>query len=478
MPSRKGPKVTVVSVAAPVYGQPMSSRFSLGGLVQNLILSRTAYLRKLLDPRRDIGAECGHPDTILTSDYHQLFERGDIARRIVTLFPEESWKTSPSLVEAETQGKTALEKEWKTLEEELHIWSTLQRLDMLSGIGRFGVLLLGFNDGKPMSEPVDGTGNKLIYVRPFEEYFVDVSSLEGDETNPRFGQPSIYNIRFADTAVGGQQTQAARSISTHWTRVIHVADNRTNSDVYGTPRMQWVFNRVLDTRKVSGGSGEMFWKGGFPGLALEAQNIEEDASFDKESAKEQIEAYMNGLQRALYLTGMTAKSLAPQVADPTPHLDLQLRLVAAAIGCPMRVLLGSEQGELASGQDSKAWNTRVEGRRKEYITPFIIRPTIERLMQFGALPMSKSYEVKWPDLNTPSDEEKASVAEHKANALFKYVTGGVDALLPPFQFLTLVLGMTDEEARAIIKETGDRLIELDDPEEEPEEIPAQARITL
>lgn len=462
----------------------MSSRFSLNGLVQNLLLSRTSFFRRLLDPRRDIGAECGHPDTILTSDYSQLFERGDIARRIVTLYPEESWKESPALVEVETKGETRLEKEWKALDQNLRLWSILQRVDVLSGIGRFGVLLLGFGDGKEMSQPVEGTNNKLNYVRPFEETFVDISQLEVDEKNPRFGLPSLYNIRFADTASGTQAIQTSKSLSTHWTRVIHVADNRTNSDVYGTPRMKWVFNRLLDTRKVSGGSGEMFWKGGFPGLSLEAANPEENVTFDKEATIEQMEAYANGLQRWIALVGMSAKSLAPQVADPTPHLMLQLQLIAAAMACPMRVLLGSEQSQLASGQDTKAWNTRINGRRNDYVTPFIIRPLVERLMEFGALYKSESYEIKWPDLNTPSDEEKASVAERKANALFKYVTGGVDALLPPFQFLTLVLGMSDDEAKAVIEEMGDRLMEIHDdeePEDDPEERSAgrpAARLTL
>ena len=429
-------------------------------MAQNLTISRTEALRRLLDPRRDIFAECGHPETILTSDYNDFFERGDIARRVVNLYPEESWSESPSVVEDETPDDTPFETEWKVLEDKFRIWSYLQRVDILSGIGRFGVLLLGFGDGKDLRDPVEGSKNELIFIRPFEEHLVNVSKLENNEKNPRFGLPNIYNIQFVDVATQQADEQTAKQIQVHWTRIIHVADNRTNSDVYGTPRMKWVYNRLLDLRKVAGGSGEMFWKGGFPGLSIEPLKSDETVKIDKPGTVTELDRYMNGLQRYMVLDGLTAKSLAPQVADPEHHIEAQLRLIATAMGVPWRIFIGSEQGQLASGQDSVSWNKRINRRREEYVTPFIIRPFVERLMEFGALPKSEDYEVKWPDLNTPSDEEKATVAKLKTESLSKYVQSGVDALIPPFQYLTMILGMTDEEANGIVIEIGDRLEEM------------------
>ena len=428
----------------------------------NITISRTEALRKLLDPRRDIFAECGHPETIGNADYTSFFERGDVARRVVSLFPEESWSESPAVVENETENDTPFETEWKVLEDKFRVWSYLQRADILSGVGRFGVLLLGFDDGGDLQKPVSGTENKLLFIRPFEENLVNISKLENNQEDPRFGLPTIYSIQFVDVATQTGQEQTARQISVHWTRIIHIADNRTNSDVYGTPRMKWVFNRLLDLRKVAGGSGEMFWKGGFPGLALEPLNKEDGITVDTSSIATELDRYMNGLQRYIALDGMSAKSLAPQVADPEHHIEAQLKLIATAMGVPWRIFIGSEQGQLASGQDSVSWNKRINRRRQEYVTPFIIRPFIERLMEFGALPVSEDYEVKWPDLNTPSDEEKATVAKLKTEALSKYVQSGVEILVPPFQYLTMVLGMTDEEANGIIDETHERFEEMQD----------------
>lgn len=449
----------------------MSDRFGSKALVRNFVTSRVAWLRKLLDPRRDIMAECGHPETILTEDYASIYKRGDVARRIVRIYPEESWSESPEIVENETDDETAFEKKWKEIEDEYKVWHYLQRADILSGIGRFGVLLIGVDDGQEMSEPLEirsegataATERKLLYLRPFQEKHVKIATTQNDPTNERYGLPEKYTIYFADTGTGLQDQTSkttAQSLTVHWTRVIHLADNRSDSDVYGDPRMECVWNRLLDLRKIAGGSGEMFWKGGFPGLSIEAANPDEDVEFDADATEEMMDKYMNGLQRYISLIGMQAKSLAPQVANPTPHVEVQLKLIAAAWGIPWRVFIGSEQSQLASGQDMIAWNRRITRRREEYLSPFVVRPVIDRFQDVGILPRVESYDIKWNDLNAPTEEEKATVAEKKTNALSKYVNSGMDAVIPPFQYLTMILDFSDEEAKGIIEEAGDRLEEL------------------
>jgi len=64
-------------------------------------------------------------------------------------------------------------------------------------------------------------------------------------------------------------------------------------------------------------------------------------------------------------------------------------------------------------------------------------------------------------LNSPSDTEKADVTEKQTNALAKYVQGGVDALMPPFLYLTLILGMSDEEAQAVVDASEEQTLEED-----------------
>lgn len=458
--------------------RPSANGTSLANVfATNMLLERQLWLRKLLDPRRDIEIECGHPPTITKEDYRHLFERGDIAARVVSVWPEESWSENPEIMETEDETETEFEATWTELQEQLNIYPMLERADILSGVGTFGVLLLGLDDGLNLDQPAPGINERgeavgrsggerqLLYLRAFDESYLQVNRLEGDVSNPRYGLPLSYNIMF-DTENVAKQT------AVHWSRVIHLADNRTVSEIYGTPRMKRVFNRILDIRKIAGGSGEMFWKGGFPGISLESMpGVDEDVTFDAEATKAQMEAYMNGLQRYIATVGMQAKSLGVQVADPGPHLVVQLKLIATALGVPWRVLIGSEAAQLASEQDTRAWNRRLKHRRDTYLTPFLIRPFIDRLVAFGILPEPAEVIVSWPDLNAVSDADKAGISEKRSNAISKYVQSGSDALVPPFHYLTLVLGMKDDEARAMLEaaglQEGDRLEVTESADGEP-----------
>jgi hypothetical protein len=361
--------------------------------------------------------------------------------------------------------KTAFELAWDEIVETKHPLAVLQRADILSGIGRFGIILIGIDDGKEMYEPVEGldeTGNrigtqeeqsrKLLFLRAFQESVVQIDTLEQDFTNPRFGLPLVYAITFND----GKNSFSKR---VHWHRVVHLADRREMSDVYGIPRMQRNYNRLLDVRKILGGSGEMFWKGGFPGYSFEVNpGMDSTAELDTSSLRSEMENYMSGLQRYLALEGVTAKSLAPQVADPKSHLDCQLAAIALAEGIPQRILFGSERGELASSQDTRAWQGRLKERQEGYLTPFVIRPFVDRLIALGVLPTpEEGYIVFWPDLGTQTAQEKAEVIRTWADAMAKYVTGDVSQVIPIDAFLSVFGGIEQDEIDMITESLKDSI---------------------
>ncbi len=441
----------------------------VSNMVENVFsTSRRALLSKILDERRDIDEEAGYPKVINSEQYRLMYDREGIATRVVQLMPEESWALDPTVQENEEVDETDFEKAWDELVNEHNIYSALSRIDELSGIGHYGVLLLGFDDGLELNEPVEGidengkqVGNverELIFVRCFDENLVRISSYQRDETSPRFGLPTKYEITFVDPTT--QETGASAFVpfkevqtTVHWSRIIHIADNRKTSEVFGVPRMQTVFNRLMDLRKLLGGSAEMFWKGAFPGYSFEVNPELGDVEIDQEDFRKQFDDFSNGLQRYIALAGMHANSLAPQTADPSEHFMVQLRAIAIACACPVRIFMGSEAAQLASAQDTRTWNRRVDRRRNKYVAPMIIRPFIDRLVILGVLPEvgEDGYFVTWPDLNTPTDKDKADVAEKMTRALALYIQSGADIIVPPLEFLTTFLDLTTEEAEAIIK---------------------------
>jgi hypothetical protein len=382
-----------------------------------------------------------------------------LAKRVVSLMPSECWLQTPEIYETEKPDKTPFEQRLEELERDRHINSYLKRVDTMSGIGQFGLLLLGLSDGQTLDKPVAGINGKtgkptkktmpkmdLVYLRVFDETYVTIASKDADEKSPRYGYPLTYSIKFEETVNG---TQYYRSRTVHWTRVLHVVDNRESSEILGIQRMKPVYNNLLDIRKILGGSGEMFWKGGFPGLSFEALPDTADVELDAESLKEQITAYYQGMQRYLAIQGVTTKSLAPQVADPIGHLMAQLQQIALTLEIPLRILLGSEEGKLASTQDKRSWAERVMGRRIDYVTPWIIRPFIEMLITYGVLPEPENFYVDWPDRAAVSDRDMADVARIRAEAMKNYMQGECWRLMTFYDFLLRELKYTAEEAEQI-----------------------------
>jgi hypothetical protein len=241
----------------------------------------------------------------------------------------------------------------------------------------------------------------------------------------------------------------------HWTRVIHVSDNRENNEAFGIPRLQRLYNRNYDLRKILGGSGEMFWRGGFPGIGFKVDPaIKNPGPIDVKGIKAEMADYAAGLQRYFAMEGMTAESMTPTVADPTNHFDVNLKAIAISLGIPYRVFTGSEEAKLAGDADKNAWISRINKRRDMQCTPYVIRPLLDALVLAGAVefPNDGEYSVEWPDLNVQTAQEKSTVAKDITEALSKYVSAsGIDQVMPPLEFMTDVLGIPEKRAKAILE---------------------------
>jgi hypothetical protein len=429
-------------------------------------LVRSSFLRFLLDGPRDIDAECGYPAWLTPDHYRAMYDREGVARRVVECEPKESWKLKPEVYEDEDpENDTEFEKAWKDLVKKWNLFMWLKRIDILSGIGQYGILLIGLDDGMDLKEPVegfndDGTVNEkkagdlnIIYFRAFSEEVVFVKNREVDPTNPRYGLPKTYTIQFRDFPNWGIQAGEIVARDVHWSRVVHLADNRKMSEVYGTPRMQEVWNRLYDLRKIYSAGGEAFWKGAFPGFAFEMnpELADQGITIDEETMRKEFEKFQSGMQRYIAVTGLTTKTVPPQVVDPTGNVEVELKAIAIAKAIPYRILFGSEESHLASDEDTKAWNGRLKDRQDDYLTPLVLRPFVDRMIDYGILPRPEEYHVEWPDLNTPKELDKAQVALAKTNAISSYAMGNAPQIMPPREFYTHIMGFSTEEAEAIMK---------------------------
>lgn len=477
----------------------------VGGMVSNALSTRNGWLAKMFDTRRDIDEECGYPKVISDELYRRMYDRG-LGRRVVNIYTEETWKEFPSIYEDPDADKdTPFELVLEEINKRHHLLHYLQRADELSGVGNYGIILWGIDDGLTLDTPVAGCDSweeasgipttppksapvanaaeepgeegededdearepavalptmkrRLLFIRVLDSSLVTIADYEQDVTKPRYGLPTYYNITMADPR--NLESDAVKSppghlnAKVHWSRVTHIADNRKTSEVLGSPRQEPVWDRLCDLRKVLSGSGEMFWRGGFPGISLETQPDAQGGDIDQDANRQMMQDYMDGLQRYLSLDGMSAKSLAPQIADPTASFEVQIKAICIIIGVPFRVFMGIEEGVVSGDQATRAWEGRLTNRQTRYITPMIIDPVLQRLIDYGILPDTKKprgWCVEWPDAMEATGAEKADLAAKLTEALAKYVAGGVDVLIPPLEYLTLICGLDDETAQSIIE---------------------------
>lgn len=443
-------------------------------VLRQFLLPRYAYLDfdRIVDPRHMIDAECGYPKFITPIMYRYMYDRDDVARRVVDFYPDESWAVSPAVYDGKDQNEeTPFTEDWRVLCDDYNLLQYLYRMDRLAGIGHYGALLLGIDDGLDLETPIDaprllaGIRNSvsdkergLLYMRPFDEYLSFIHMYETDVMHPRYGLPKFYNLVFLDMTIDA----AGASIGTrlnrrvHWTRVVHVADNLQSSLVFGIPRMQPVFNRLLDLRKIKGGSAEMFWKGAFPGFSFEIDPrfAADEVEFDKENFRKEIEEYSEGLRRYLTTLGVSAKSLAPQVADPEKHIHAQLMAIAMYMNAPIRIFMGSEESRQAGTQDTLSWNKRLGRRLNQFVDPYLLRAILDRFIAIGVMrpPKNGRYKTGWGDLNTPTDEDKANLALKWTQAGSQYVASGLIHLIPPMDYFTTIMGFKPADALRIMTE--------------------------
>lgn len=429
--------------------------------LSSVLLARSeimARMGKSFGTQRDLYSALGYILNPGFSDYWWRYKRTSFGRRIIRAYPAACWKKPPQIQESQDPQETAFETAWAELVTQYKLFRVLRRLDVLAGIGIYGVLFFGFG-GEP-SEPL-APGEPLRYIRPFTSDAAQIDALVSDAKDPRYGLPETYKIKMIGAA-GGEDT----SIMVHHSRVLHVAEDIADGEVEGIPRLEAPLNDLQSLDLVVGGSGEMFWRGALPGhafVAREGVQFPAAGTSAKSALDDQITSFLHNLKRYLTLEGVEVQSLAPNVSSPKEHFETLLASISAATGIPVRILIGSERGELSSEQDRDNWADLVDDRQRNFCETEILRPLVDKLIWAKALPTPAApFMVFWPPLQAPSGEQQAATAKSVAEAANTFASGPAETVIPRTTFLQRYLGFTPAEV-------ADMEPEIEEAEDEREE---------
>lgn len=409
-------------------------------------------LGKQYGDKRDMYNVLGYLRVPTVEDYWQMFLRQDVAKRIIKAPVNATWRQPPLIRETANPARdTKFEKAWDELEKQLKVWSYFARADRLAGVGYYGVLLIG-TAGELKTAVAAASKTKIqdvFFLSSFSQRHARVKSFVDDPKNARFGRPLNYEINLTgDLASGlGRSTPARKTLAAgddivDASRVIHLAEELTEDEVHGTPRLEAVVNRLYDLEKIAGGSAEMYWRGAYGGFALEvAENATSAFAGSGEIDEDVVDEFAHGMRRWIDLEGYKLHEITSTDIKPKEVFDVTMDLISSATSIPARILKGSERGELASSQDETNWNKVIQDRQREYATP-IVREFIDRMILWGVLPAPAQYEVIWPDLFLPSTAEKAKVFLDTAQAIAAVAPPGApDLIISPTEVRTKFLDL-------------------------------------
>jgi hypothetical protein len=359
---------------------------------------------------RDLYNALGYKKVLEFTDYNARYRRGGIAKRVIEQYPKYTWRGDIEVVETEDpEAFTPFEQMVYDLQIKHQLWSTFNRLDVLSGIGRYAVLYI-VTEGDPGTPLTSLSLDNIVELIPLSEQSarIDASNVVRDTKNPRYGMPDFYTIQ-TDTASLVQ----ARKV--HHTRCLHVVTDPLESMIYGIPRLECVWNDLDDLDKVRGGGSEAFWQRAHRGYQFD---IDKDMSVtpdDKAAMSAAIDEFKHNLTRVLRTRGVTTTEFGSDVADFKNPVDCIVSLISGATSIPQRMLLGSERGELASTQDKDNWDDMVSERQNTIAEPRVIRPFIDRLIELGALPQPTEYHTHWPEREEITPSEQVDMANKAAD---------------------------------------------------------------
>ncbi len=413
-----------------VLGSPARfRRRQLSALLDRLAFANQAGLT--FEGDRDLYAQLGYSTKITPQQYRNAYERGGIAKRIVEAYPLGTWSSDIRITEdKDSKVDTPFEAAVADLFARLDIWPRLIRADILANIGRYSVLVIGAPGA--LDTPMPKRLKTIYYVAPLAEDNAVVSKWDENTSSPRYGRPLAYNCRLSGAPVMSSTMVARQNkqMEIHESRIIHIAEGLLEDDVFGAPRLRVVWNLLNDLMKLVGGGSEAAWLRMDPGLHLDVDPELDIDESDLDDLADQVKEYKHGLgDRVLQTRGTKLNLLAATVTAFASNATSVLELISGATGMPQRILLGSERGQLASGQDRDNWDDRRRERRRAFATPVVHR-LVDRLIEHGALPAPPSpsvrrridagrlyaYEVVWPKIAPLDSPGTADVLSKLASA--------------------------------------------------------------
>ena len=377
-----------------------------------------------LDAKRpDSWTVFGYTETVTFENLLTAYKRGGAAHGAVHRLLDKCWQEWPRIKSPEADDETPFEKSIKAMFKRLRLWPKIKEFDRRNLVGFYAGLIYRVADGLSLEQPL-GRG-ELVDVIPVFQDQIKVTAWVTDKTSPDYGKPAMFQYR--SKTLGENNDQVGRPdewADVHPSRVQMLAEGSVGGNFLdGVPLLEAGFNSLVDLEKISGGSAESFLKNSARTLTINfdgdaPQTIQDPDTGETVKLKDVIEGQVaslnSNIDKALVTGGAKASTLQTTQHDPTGAFQLAANNFSASVRIPFTVLFGQQTGRLASNEDKADMLARAAGRQETELTP-MLDEFVQRMQAIGAIEAGE-FEIEWPDLGAPTDDEKLTKAEKMAKA--------------------------------------------------------------
>lgn len=401
-----------------------------------------------------------YPDWVGYQDLLFMFTRHPLGYRICTTYPQHCWNPNPVVLEMDNQtGKpeSPFELACAAIAAKVDLYGQMERADVCAQVGQYGVLYVDYNDkrignapdsakqeysqnmlnpdtGKNYDSPplcitrndkvnwesIKGKGVDAInMVIPYQQSNAWPTQYITDTLSPSMGLVAYYNLQSGGQIFGSAQStnlQYGAALPVTWnivhaSRCIHFCDRNVSNNILGIPALLPVFDDLMNSLRVSGGSAMVYQLNARGGLAMSIDQKENQSmdELDKLDFQKQADDYANGYRRILFADGLKVSPINHTFASPEKAVEVYNQNISAGVGIPASILVGNKTGRLASDEDQKMFYANLKTRQERKCSQWI-RQFFDPLIANEVIPAPKNgtYRIFFPTLDLSDDTANAT----------------------------------------------------------------------
>ena len=347
----------------------------------------------------------GYPMAVDFYMHWNMYKRNGLAKAGVDIPVNLCWMDSPTIRSGDDDEhkETPWEKAANALAKRLKLWRHLRDADRMQRVGRYSAIFIRVRDGlspdKPLGNIKEG---QIIELMPLWEGQLEPNDVDQNTASDTYSKP--LNYTYSATGTGNQNNKAADSFQIHHSRLILLSEDAVGGSIYGTPTNEAGFNALLDWDKIRGSGGEASW------LAAANKQIltPKEGSSGSISAEtldginDALKDMKEGLDEALFLSGVESTAMNNTVPDPEIYKDMALEEYSASVQLPAKILVGTQSGVKAGDEDTAGLMRMMQSRRVNCLNDFI-DSFLTWCYKYGVLVMPEDgHTIAWSDLTAPS----------------------------------------------------------------------------